>query len=188
LNESPASGVYTFAEMNYLRLEAMDLFERCLTEGQTLPLEVFVQQQIAQDPPRVELLREVAEDLHQRLLALREHHFDVRDRVLRLIRDEFKLDLSPLIPLRALENFHLFDADEAVRFLGQQLALSPQEEATLRATLKASLDDAAQLHRDVMMTEKLYEYVMDWVMGLNATVTRRFWAESALRASGECIH
>lgn len=187
MNETPASGAYSFAEMNYLRLEAMDLFERCLTEGQTLPLEVFVQHQISQDPPRVELLREVAEDLHQRLLSLRENHFDVRDRTLRLLREEFRLDLSPLIPLRALESYHLLDTEEAIRFLGRQLALSPQDEIALRASLKSSLDDAAQLHRDVTMTEKLYTYVMDWVMGLNATMTRRFWAEHGPTAPGDRV-
>jgi hypothetical protein len=188
LNESAVYGAFSFAELNYLRLEAMDLFERCLTEGQTSPLEAFVEQQIAQDPPRLELLREVAEDLHQRLLALRENHFDVRERVLRTVRDDFSLDLSPLIPLNALQSYHRLNPDEAIRFLSEHHALEAQDVVALRSALDASLGTAAQVHRDVEMTEKLYDYVMDWLMGLNATMARRYWAESVLRPTTEHIH
>ena len=188
MNESAASGAFSFAELNYLRLEAMDLFERCLTEGQTSPLETFVEQQISQEPPRLELLREVAEDLHQRLLALRENHFDVRERVLRTVRDDFSLDLSPLIPLKALECYHRLNPDDAIRFLCEQTVLAAHDEHALRNALDASLGTAAQVHRDVVMTERLYDYVMDWLMGLNATMARRFWAESLLRPTTERVH
>lgn len=188
MNESAASGAFSFAELNYLRLEAMDLFERCLTEGKTSPLETFVEQQISQEPPRLELLREVAEDLHQRLLALRESHFDVRERVLRTLYDDFRLDISPLIPLNALESYHRLNLDEVLRFLSQQPPFADHDELALRTALDASLGTAAQVHRDVVMTEELYEYVMDWLMGLNATMARRTWADTVLRPTTEWVH
>src|SRR5215813_12055956 len=89
LDSTPNASFYTFAEVNYLRLEAMDLFERCLTEGKPDFLEAFVERQIMQEPPRLELLREVADELHQRLIGLREHHFDVRERAVRTLREKF---------------------------------------------------------------------------------------------------
>ncbi len=189
LHDSPASGAFSLAELNYLRLQAMDLFERCLAEGRAHPLELFVEEQIAHEPPRLELLREVAEDLHQRLLTLREHHFDVRDRALRTLREDYKLDLSPLIPLNALDSYHLLDLDIALTFLRQQHDdLSKQDESTLRKLLNSSLDSAAQLHRDVTMTASLYDYIIDWVMGLNATVTRRYWSETRSSTPGDTVH
>lgn len=188
-NESGTSGVFSFAEMNYLRLEAMDLFERCLTEGRPGFLETFVEQQISQEPPRLNLLREIAEDLHQRLLALRENHFDVRDRVLRTLRDDFKLDLSPMIPLHDLQSYHLLNLEDALGFLrAQQVSLTNQDETLLRQTLDSSLGMAAQLQRDVAMTENLYNYIMDWVMGLNATVARRYWEETRCNRTDDRIH
>jgi hypothetical protein len=188
MNESGASGAFNFAELNYLRMEAMDLFERCLTEGRAHFLETFVHDQISQDPPRLELLREVAEDLHQRLLTLRENHFDVRDRVLRTLRDDFSADLSPLIPLNALESYHLLNPEDAVLFLREQLGtLTPQDEIALRKALDSSLDMAAQLQRDVAMTESLYDYVMDWVMGLNATIARRSWSDNRIDKGRDLI-
>ena len=185
--ESAASGAFSFAELNYLRMEAMDRFERCLTEGRSHPLESFVEEQLAQDPPRLELLREVAEDLHQRLQGLRENHFDVRGRALAALRDNFSLDLSPLIPLQDLEHYHLLDLDEALLFLREQANLASQDEAVLRKMLEGSVSMAAQLHRDVQMTLNLYDYIMDWVMGLNATLVRRYWADAHYNPSMECI-
>jgi hypothetical protein len=189
LDESPASGAFSLAELNYLRLQAMDLFERCLAEGHTHPLEAFIEEQITQYPPRLELLRDVAGDLHQRLLSLRENHFDVRDRALRTLRDDFSLDLSPLIPLNALDHYHQLNPDTALSFLRQQReALTAQDELALRKLLDTSLSMAAQLHRDVTMTEALYGYIMDWVMGLNATVTRHYWSEMRPQTPGDPIH
>jgi hypothetical protein len=189
LEQSPATGVFSFAELNYLRMEAMDLFERCLTEGHPVIFEVFVEQQISQEPPRVELLREVAEDLHQRLLSLREHHFEVRNQVLRRLREDYSVDLSEFIPLSALHTYHLINPDEALYFMRQQQStLSEQQEHVVRKTLDASIGMAAQLSRDVAMTEHLYEYVMDWVMGLHATQAQRFWADARFEKSNERIH
>jgi hypothetical protein len=187
VNNVGASSVFSLAEIHYLRLEAMDRFERCLTEGYTTFLEEFVQQQIAQDPPRVELLREVGEDLHQRLLVLRENHFDVRARVLTRLRDDYSVDLSPLVPLKALESYHKLNADEAVYYMKQRKTLTNKEEANVRKTLEASFNIAEQLYRDVVMTEYLYDYVMDWVMGLNAAVLHHFWADAHFESHNELV-
>src|SRR5262245_38004075 len=96
LDDFHSLGLFSLAEQHYLRLEAMDLFERCLTEGKPDCLQAFFEQQISQEPPRLQLLRDIAEDLHQRLLSLREYHFDVRDRVMRSLHDDFKVDITPL--------------------------------------------------------------------------------------------
>jgi hypothetical protein len=171
-------GLFELAEGNYLRLEAMDLFERCLTEGVPDYLLSFIEQQIAQEPPRVDLLRDVAEDLHQRLLGLREYHFDVRERVLRTLRDDFHLDLAPIAPPNALEKYHLLEAEHVVSFLRQQNPhITRQDEFALRKLVEASVEMAAQLYDDVVMTEEIFLYVMDWLDGLNATFARRFWAD-----------
>ncbi len=178
IENSRMEGLFLLAELSYLRSEAMDLFERCLTEGSPNHLMNFIEEQIMQDPPRLDVLRELAEDLHQRLLGLREYHFDVRERVLRTLRDDFHIDLSPLAPANALERYHLLKPEGVMRFLrDQNPRLTNKEEFLLRKMVEASLEMAAQLHRDVVMTEDLFFCVMDWADGLSATVARRFWGE-----------
>lgn len=169
-------GLFSLAELNYLRLEAMDLFERCLTEGKPEYLQAFIEKQISQDPPRLELLRELEEDLHQRLLYLRESHFDVRDRVMRTLREDFQVDVSPLLPAKALENYHRLNTNDLIAYLRRQnLNLTDQEETLVRKLIETSVDIAAQLADDVRMTEYLYHYVVEWSAALNAAAARRLW-------------
>jgi len=174
LDSTPNAGFYTFAEVNYLRLEAMDIFERCLTEGKPDYLEAFVHKQLVQQPPRLELLQEVAEELHQRLIGLREHHFDVRERVVHTLSERFNLDLSLFAPANALAEFHLLVVNDVVDgFRNRGCTISPRQEAALRKLLDASLEMAGQLHDDMAMTESLYDFVMEWLLALNAIVARR---------------
>jgi hypothetical protein len=166
-------GLASLAELNYLRLEAMDLFERCLTEGSPDSLEAFIEEQISKDPPRLELLREVGEDLHQRLLALREYHYDVLARVWGTLSQDFGMQADS-----QLERHHMLDVQIVIRQLqADNPNLTQQDRVLLQKMLDTSLSTAAQLREDICMTEALYGYVMDWVDGLNATVARRYWAD-----------
>jgi len=166
--------LFAMAELNYLRMEAMDLFERCLTEGSPDVLTLFIEKQITHDPPRLELLHEIAEDLHQRLLSLREYHFDVRDRVVRMLRTDFQIDLNHFAP--ALENYHRIEIDQLISFVSlHNPRLSSNDLTMLRQVLDASIEMATQLHEDVSMTNFLFGFVMDWADGLSVAEVRRSW-------------
>jgi hypothetical protein len=167
-------GLASLAELNYMRLEAMDLFERCLTEGKTDFLETFIEQQISQDPPRLELLREVGEDLYQRLLALEEHYNDLLDRVWRALHDDFGIEIGSLDNLLEMHR-HLERENVIQRLREYNPHLSDADEALVRKMLDASLHTAGQLRADVVMTESLHQYITDWVDGLSATIARRLW-------------
>jgi hypothetical protein len=167
-------GLASLAELNYMRLEAMDLFERCLTEGKADFLETFIEQQISQEPPRLELLREVGEDLHQRLLALEENHVDLLDRVWRALHDDFGVEIGTLDDLS--ETYQHLEAENVIQRLREyNPLLTDSDEAVVRKMLDASLQTASQLRSDVVMTEYLHQYVTDWVEGLSATIARRLW-------------
>lgn len=178
MDDFGAAGLSAMAELNYLRLEAMDLFERCLTEGRPAFLEAFIEEQISQNPPRLDVLRDVAEDLHQRLLSLREYHFDVVERTAQTLSDDFgvtlKLDAhaspqggeSPLAPAHVLP---------LMRNLNP--SLNSGDEALVRRMLEMSAETAAQLREDIHMAEALFMYISDWVDGLSATAARRFWSD-----------
>jgi hypothetical protein len=182
-------GLFSYAEQSYLRLEAMDLFERCLTEGKPDCLEAFVEQQIVQEPPRLQLLQDIAEDLHQRLLSLREYHFDVRDRVLCALRDDFKVNIAPLVPANALESYHLIQLNEAIYSMRQQNPnLTDQDEGLLHNMLEASVEMAAQLHGDITMTEHLHRYIIDWLGGLHVLAARRSWRENSDTNPNQNLH
>lgn len=167
-------GLASLAELNYMRLEAMDLFERCLTEGKADFLETFIEQQISQEPPRLELLREVGEDLYQRLLALEEYHADLLDRVWRALHDDFGVEIGTVDDLS--EAYQQLEGENIIQRLREyNPLLTDADEVMVRKMLDASLQTALQLRSDVVMTQHLHQYVSDWVDGLSATIARRLW-------------
>lgn len=170
-------GLFSLASMNTLRLEAMDLFDLSLTEHKAPLFEGFIERQLSQDPPPLDLLSQIAEDIHQRLMSLRQSHFDVRDEVLKTLRVDFAVDLSPLVPPNTIENYHLLHLDDAIGYLALQNArLTDEDRLVLRKTLQTSLDKATQLYHDMMMAEHLHDYLTDWLMGLHVMSVRHSWS------------
>jgi hypothetical protein len=189
LDRLKSLGLFSLTENHYLRLEAMDLFERGLTEGCSDDLMTFVELQITQEPPRLSLLQDIAEDLHQRLLGLRESHFDVRDRVLQTLRADFQVDLSHIAPADAVDQYHLLNLDQVITYaLGQNPKLNLHDQFVLRKILEASLDMAAQLNADVEMTESLFSYIMDWADGLSVAIARHYETHSWVSSPRSLIH
>jgi hypothetical protein len=178
MDDQGTMGLSSLAEINYLRLEAMELFERCLAEGRSSLLESFIEQQISREPPLLELLREIAEDLHQRLLSLREYRADLLERVLRTLSDDFGLAVSAFTMGDALIEIERRIANLEVE------NLSADSIALLHKMLDTSLETAAQLREDIAMTERLHLYIVDWFNGLNALAARRRWVDGRSDQSG----
>ncbi len=61
-------------EFQLLRFEAIETLEYCLTKGDSTVFLEFLESQVLSSPPRLELLRSIADELHLRLLRLREQH------------------------------------------------------------------------------------------------------------------
>lgn len=189
-DEFSLGGLAAMAELNYLRLEAMDLFERCLTDGRPERLEDFIDEQISRDPPFIELLHEIAEDLHQRLLGLREYHFDVLDRVGRILTNDFGIEVGPLDNYTGtFEHYREADLDTLiVQIRRRNESLTDQDELLLHKMLDTSLQTVSQLRGDIIMTENLYLYVSDWADGLGTAIVRRFWAQERSENYNETLH
>jgi hypothetical protein len=168
-------GLSSLAELNYMRLEAMDLFEHCLTEGKPDALQAFIDRQISQEPPRIELLREVADDLHQRLVGLHEYYLDIWERTLTTLDSDFGLKFNLRFASSPFGNFEVEQVIEQLKTVNDEFG--GYDEVMLRKLLDTSVEAALQLRADIAMTERLYVYICDWIDGLNATIARRFWAE-----------
>jgi hypothetical protein len=173
-------GLFSLAESAHLRLEAMQLFEQCLTSGDPSELIAFIERQLIQEPPRLQLLQDLSDDLQQRLLSLREYHFDVRDRVVRTLSDSYGVDITTLAPPNDLENYHHLPADDILSFVRERCTtLGDKDLILLRKLIEASLQMASQLDSDIQLTTQLHNLVSDWLGGMHATVARQHWATTA---------
>ena len=169
--------LFSLAESSHLRIEAMQLFEQSLTNGDASIMVGFIERQLANDPPRIQLLREIADDLQQRLLSLREYHFDVRERVVSTLSESYNIDISSLAPAAMLDEYHLLALDDIFAVIQEgNPALSDDDLAILRKMIDASLHIAAQLHDDIEITRELYDLILDWIEALSATIARQHWS------------
>jgi len=159
-------------DIDSLREQALLLYERCLTESTPAPLVRFVDDQIIVDPPRTQLLRDVADDLHQRLVSLQEQYFEARDRVLHIVKTRFDLDMSSLISPTP-EIYHRLPIDDLINTICLQKSLTSEEEGRLRRILKVSHGIATQVFNDAVLTQELHSYINDWLMALNTQSARR---------------
>ncbi|NDJ61578.1 MAG: hypothetical protein GYB67_10665 [Chloroflexi bacterium] len=164
------------AELHQLHTEALSIFERCLAEGNPRRLEMFIETHILREPPAIELLHEIADDLRQRLFMLQQYHFELKVHILRALHEEFDFDLATLAPPGALEQYHMLRLDDTIGYLADQnVRLSDQEFAALRKLLETALEAGAQRYHEIRITEHLLTYVSDWLMGLHILVARRRW-------------
>jgi uncharacterized protein YeaO (DUF488 family) len=178
--EQREQGLFSLSELNHLRIEAMHLFEQCLTEEDETPLVQFVEKQLAHTPPRLQLLQDLADDLQQRLLSLREYHFDVRERVVRTIWNSYRVDITPIAPPADLNQYHTLSPTNIIAFVQKNTDhLSDEDSALLQKMVEASLKTAAQLHQDIQLTNHLHQLVLDWVEGMQATIARQYWNDIA---------
>lgn len=170
------SGLSSLAELSHLRSEAMTLFEQCLTNGDDSTLVAFIERQLIHEPPRLQLLHDLGDDLQQRLLSLREYHFDVRDRVVSTFNESYNVDITPLAPPDALDRYHHLTSEQILLFANEHGAsLSDQEAILVRKMVDASLKMAQQLYSDITLTSRVQRMVIDWLEGMNATIARQYW-------------
>jgi hypothetical protein len=171
--------LFALTEHNHLRLEAVQLFEQSLTQGDLSPMMDFIEKQIVHTPPRLQLLRDIADDLQQRLLSLREYHFDVRERVVSTLGESYHVDLTSLAPQARLDRYHHLTPDEIIAHVQTQNSSLDEKDLTLiRKLVDASLQMAAQLHTDIQLTTQLFNLVLDWTEGMSVTLAREQWPDT----------
>ena len=161
-----------------IRLEALDLLDRCLTQGDIRPIMAFIEQLLADEPPSLEVLRQLSDDLQQRLLQLRTNLYNMRDKLISSVTSDYAIDISSLMPAEALARLHLVQADQVVAFAqAVNQHLKAPELGTLRDMLTSAVGAAAGIHRDVEITQSLQTLILDWLDALSAVASREYWDE-----------
>ena len=175
-NFSPFA-LLAMAELTQLRAQALDLFDRCLVEGNPAPIIAFVERQLTNDPPQLQLLRDFSEDIQNRLLSLRAYHYDVRKNVVMTFSQDYHVDITPLVPASELDRYHLVEPQQVLAYAQAQGAtFSDQDLILLGRLLEQSVTTAARLQSDIVLTTELQNLVLDWFDALSTTVGRRYWS------------
>jgi hypothetical protein len=176
-NEFESASWFALEESSHLRAEAFAIFDRCLAEDNPAPIVAFIQAQLIDEPPQLLVLSELADELHNKLTTLRSAHLDVRSRVIRVLAQDYKIDLSALLTATQLAHFHELDPQWLLAHIQAQRGSSPKETKAMRRLLTASMQAGARLHRQIAVAAALYDMVRDWYTALSAAVSRQYWSE-----------
>lgn len=160
-------------EIDHLRNEAMKLYDHCLVEGNPLYMMRFIERQLTYSPPRLELLRGIADDLQQRLFTLRESHFNVREKVITTFLDIYEIDVTSVIPANQLDTYHEVNPQLLIDYVLQHgINLGPEEINLLLGMIKTSRRMATQLQADINLTSIIREMIFDWLNALSIRFAR----------------
>lgn len=158
-----------------LRIQALDLFDRCLAQGDPTPIIAFIERQVYLQPPDLDLFRDFADDLQQRIVSLRSSLYELRDKLVTNCATH-QIDITVLLPAEALAEMH---AVEPTQLLGlvqdRRPELSADVQQSLRLHIEETISTATQIHGDTEVTEMMYYLVLDWFDALCATSSRPEW-------------
>ncbi len=163
-------------DYNALRMEAVLILERCLTVQNSAAFERFIEAQIAQEMPPVPLMREIAEDLHQRLQSCRQYLFDLRESLLQDLKTLIRLDLTNLCAAQETEHWLTHLLDECYPLVETRIAHATVETKLEVFDLMGRTQEAAAIavHQQIMF-EHLYQVLMDWALALGVVSARTAW-------------
>jgi len=160
------------SDMVHLHLEATQLFDQGLASGDVSDLIEFIEHQVAQDPPQLFFLRDLADDLQRRLESLRVHYVDMREQVVRLLQEEYAIDITPLTPAEAASDYHRLKPAEILAFVE---SLEAQADLPLLSrTVEIALWQAARLQRDISLAAMVCGLLDDWLRGISAIAARQY--------------
>lgn len=175
-------------ELDQLRVEALDLYDRCLVENNPMQVIQFIERQLTHTPPRIQLLRHIADDVQHRLFSLREYHFDLREKIINTFDDIYNVDVTPLMPPDQLEAFHTVAPQTFLDYaIMQGLEIDSQEKMLLLEMIQTSREIASQLQSDIQLTSTVHTMIQEWINALSATTARKGWQLMGLDISTDNI-
>jgi hypothetical protein len=177
LDKAAVLELMAFAEKNIMCSEAIDLLERCLAERSPALLEAFMQRQMLTNPvASIEVFQDLAENVHQHMIALQESLFDIRTGMLSTLKNHFQIELTPLVPLDLIEEYHTLDLDEALAFVTSRYPyLTDTDLVSVCHTLHNAVARARQIMQSIVLVRQILEYIFDWSEALSIFTVQKYW-------------
>ena len=176
LDRSAVLELMALAEKNVACSEAVDLLDRCLAERSSRLLEDFMQRHMLNNPASIDVLQDLAESVHQHMIALQESLFDIRTDMLKSLQDHYKIDLTPLVPLELIEDYNALELDEALAFVVSQYPhLADTDLVIICHTLHNAVSRAGQITQSLKLVRQILDYIFDWSEALSVFVVKSYW-------------
>jgi hypothetical protein len=176
LDRSAVLELMALAEKSVVCSEAVDLLDLCLAERSPRLLEDFMQRHMLANPASIDVLQDLAESVHQHMIALQQSLFDIRADMLKSLQDQFKIDLTALVPLELIEDYNALELDEALAFVVlQHPHLAASDLVSICHTMHNAVSRAGQITQSIKLVRQILEYIFDWSEALSIFVVKSYW-------------
>lgn len=181
LDKSAVDELLGFVEKNILCSEAVELLERCLAERSPKLLEEFMERQMVSNPNAVQVLQDLAESVHQHMVALQESLFEIRSDMLNVLLVRHQVDVTPLVPLDLIAEYHALELDEALAFVTMRYPrVSDADLVHICHTFHNAILRAGQITQSLQMVQQILDYIFDWSEALSIPEVQSNWHLSRL--------
>ena len=176
LDRSAVLELMALAEKNVVCSEAVDLLDRCLAERSSHLLEDFMQRHMINNPASIDVLQDLAESVHQQMIALQQSLFDMRADMLKSLQVRFNIDLTPLFPLELIQDYPALELDEALAYVVSQYPHLPDTDLVIIChTLHNAVLRAGQITQSIELVRQILNYIFDWSEALSVFVVKSYW-------------
>jgi hypothetical protein len=168
-------------EFDLQREMAMELFDRCVGEGNPSLVIAYLERQILQDPLPTDLLLALIQDIQTRLHSYRSHRFELRLQILKWVQERYSVDLSTQFPAQKIEELVTSSDQTIIRLIEgvdrvQKLDESSVALSNLKSYLSNSFASLRRIQSQHELATHLFAYMNDWVKASLAIGGRRYWA------------
>lgn len=176
LDKAAVMELLAIAEKNGARSEVAELLEGCLAEQSSLRLESFIQHNVLTNDSPVNVLQDLAESVHQHMIALQESLFELRSTMLQSLNENCHVDLVQLAPADLIEDYYNLELDEALAFVATRYPhLTDSELVTVCHILHNSVHRAGEITHSIRLVRQMLEYVFDWAEALSISAVQDYW-------------
>ncbi|MBA3872204.1 MAG: hypothetical protein H0X30_23910 [Anaerolineae bacterium] len=176
LDRSSIIELMALAEKSVVCSEAVDLLDRCLAERSSSLLEAFMQRHMLANPASIDVLQDLAESVHQHMIALQQSLFDIRAEMLKSLDDHYHIDLTPLVPLELIEDYNALELDEALAFITSRYPhLVDSDLVIICHTMHNAVSRAGQITQSLLLVRQILDYIFDWSEALGVFVVKAYW-------------
>lgn len=189
LDKEAVMELLALVEKNGVRSEIEELLESCMAEQSPLRLEAFIQHKALTHDTPVDLLQDLAESVHQHMIALQESLFELRTTMLKSLNEQYHVDLVQLAPPDLIEDYYHLELDEALAFVAARYPhLSDSDLVTVCHTLHNSVNRAGEITQSIRLMRQMLEYVFDWAEALSVSTVQDYWCLTQKQTPYSRIH
>lgn len=168
----PLNDLLILAEQSYVRLEAEQLIDHCLSQGDSEPFNELLEELILSGSKSLGVLREILQAIHSMKSSLSQEGLDVRQDLLNALSN-FGVKIPQLTSIQTPEVFWRICRKGLYKNIADRLGKLGEEEGTVIEEVCVEVSkQVTQIAHRLVLLNRMEESVSDWIDGLVYEVAR----------------